>query len=252
MTTRFYPAYTALLTILLFCIGCENNGARTLIEIEKKQNQPFNLASSKKNPDNITANTHTSQTNHLSNNKDEKYGWIDKPNLIPSSNKQSTKEKVENTKNIKNSIPTSMKIIYRIESDLDLDGDKDFILVTKPKEQDIRNFYINIALYRQRNSNFYLWHENSDIFKDNPNGCMLDGLEKISASSGQIKINYSSCYDRKFANRTLVFSYDSDNDDFLLTKNTIAFTSPDTQSETIHCKHNVAYFSSYDDRCQWW
>lgn len=250
MTTRFYPVYTALLMTLLLSIGCEDKDARTLIEQE--QTQPFILASSNKNIDNITASPHTAQASQLSNDKDEKYGWIDKSDLKPLSNKQSTTEKPENTKNIENSIPTSMKVIYRIESDLDLDGDQDLILVTKPKEQDIRNFDINIALYRQRDGKFDLWYENSAIFKDSPNGCMLDGLEKVSASSGKIKIDYSSCYDRKFANRTLIFSYDSAIDDFLLTKNTITFTSPDTQSETVHCQHKVAYFSSYDDRCQWW
>lgn len=244
MTTRFYPVYTALLMTLLFSIGCEDKDARALIEQE--QTQPLNLASSNKNIDNITASPHNAQANQLSNDKNEKYGWIDKPDLKPLSNKQSTTEKVEN------SIPASMKVIYRIESDLDLDGNQDLILATKPKEQDIRNFDITIALYRQRDGKFDLWYENSAIFKDNPNGCMLDGLEKISASSGEIKIDYSSCYDRKFANRTLVFLYDSAIDDFLLTKNTITFTSPDTQSETIHCQHKVAYFSSYDDRCQWW
>lgn len=250
MTTRFYPAYTALLMTLLLCIGCEGNGARA--STEKKQAQPLNLASSNKNIDTITANPDTAQASQLSNDKYEKHSWIDKQDLIPSYNKLSITKRLENIKNIENSIPASMRVIYRIESDLDLDGDKDFILVTKPKEQDIRNFDINITLYRQRNGTFDLWHENSAIFKDNPNGCMLDGLDTLSASSGEIKIDYSSCYDRKFANRTLIFSYDSNNDNFLLTKNTIVFTSPDTQSKTIHCKHRVAYLSSYDDRCQWW
>lgn len=100
------------------------------------------------------------------------------------------------------------KVILEKEADLDMDGDSDVISVAKPKGQDDRNFDLEISVYRTVNGKSHLWQHNILIFKDPINGCMMDGLEDISTSSGKFSIEYTSCYDNKYAKRFVSFSYD--------------------------------------------
>lgn len=145
------------------------------------------------------------------------------------------------------------KVILEKEADLDMDGDSDFISVVKPKEQDDRNFDLEISVYRMVNKGVSLWQQNTLMFTDPINGCMMDGLENISTSSGKFTIEYTSCYDNKYAKRFVSFLYDPQLDDFKVTENTISFFNSESNdiNQTFNCKHNGYLFSSYNDDCEW-
>lgn len=145
------------------------------------------------------------------------------------------------------------KVILEEEADLDMDGDSDFISIVKPKEQDDRNFDLEISVYRMVNKGVSLWQQNTLMFKDPINGCMMNGLEDISTSSGKFTIEYTSCYDNKYAKRFVSFSYDPKSDDFRVTKNIISFFNSESNdmNQTFNCKDNGYLFSSYDGSCEW-
>lgn len=145
------------------------------------------------------------------------------------------------------------KVILEKKADLDMDGDSDFISVVKPKEQDDRSFDLEISVYRMVNKKVSLWQQNTLMFKDPINGCMMDGLEDISTSSGKFTIEYMSCYDNKYAKRFVSFSYDPQSDDFKVTKNIISFLNSESNdmNQTFNCKDNGYLFSSYNDDCEW-
>ena len=145
------------------------------------------------------------------------------------------------------------KVILEKEADLDMDGDSDFISVVKPKEQDDRNFDLEISVYRMVNKEVFLWQQNTLMFTDPINGCMMDGLENISTSSGKFTIEYTSCYDNKYAKRFVSFLYDPQSDDFKVTENTISFFNSESNdiNQTFNCKNNGYLFSSYNDDCEW-
>ena len=145
------------------------------------------------------------------------------------------------------------KVILEKEADLDMDGDSDFISVVKPKEQDDRNFDLEISVYRMVNKEVSLWQQNTLMFKDPLNGCMMDGLEDISTSSGKFTIEYMSCYDNKYGKRFVSFSYDIQSDDFKVIKNIISFFNSESNemNQTFNCKDNGYLFSSYNDDCEW-
>ncbi|WP_201512414.1 SH3 domain-containing protein [Psychrobacter alimentarius] len=145
------------------------------------------------------------------------------------------------------------KVILEKEADLDMDGDSDFISVVKPKEQDDRNFDLEISVYRMVNKEVFLWQQNTLMFKDPINGCMMDGLEDISTSSGKFTIKYTSCYDNKYAERFVSFSYHPQSDDFKVTENIISFFNSESNemNQTFNCKDNGYLFSSYNDDCEW-
>lgn len=145
------------------------------------------------------------------------------------------------------------KVILEKEADLDMDGDSDFISVVKPKEQDDRNFDLEISVYRMVNKEVFLWQQNTLMFTDPINGCMMDGLENISTSSGKFTIKYTSCYDNKYAKRFVSFLYDPQSDDFKVTENTISFFNSESNdiNQTFNCKNNGYLFSSYNDDCEW-
>ena len=147
-----------------------------------------------------------------------------------------------------------MKVIYEKESDLDMDGENDIISVAKPKEQDVRNFDLEISVYRMVNGEAFLWQQNTLMFKDPIKGCMMEGLEDITLSEGGFAVEYTSCYDNKFVRRYVSFSYDSQTDDFKVVKNTILFYDPesDNTDRTLDCRDNEYLFSSYDGSCEWW
>lgn len=149
---------------------------------------------------------------------------------------------------------TSANTVFLKQADLDMDGDSDTISVTKPKEQDVRNFNIKITVYRMIKESRHLWQQNTLMFKDPSNGCMMDGLEDITTSLGQFSIEYTSCYDNKYARRYVNFSYDSQSDDFKVTENKISFLEPESDelNQTFDCRDNKYLFSSYDDSCEWW
>lgn len=144
-------------------------------------------------------------------------------------------------------------VILEKEADLDMDGDSDVISVAKPKEQDDRNFDLEISVYRTVNGKSHLWQQNTLMFKDPINGCMMDGLEDISTSSGKFTIEYMSCYDNKYGKRFVSFSYDIQSDDFKVIKNIISFFNSESNemNQTFNCKDNGYLFSSYNDDCEW-
>ena len=164
---------------------------------------------------------------------------------------------IDKNSNINNeSIQTNdsyTKVILEKETDLDMDGDSDFISVVKPKEQDDRNFDLEISVYRMVNKGVSLWQQNTLMFTDPINGCMMDGLENISTSSGKFTIEYTSCYDNKYAKRFVSFLYDPQSDDFKVTENTISFFNSESNdiNQTFNCKNNGYLFSSYNDDCEW-
>lgn len=145
------------------------------------------------------------------------------------------------------------KVILEKEADLDMDGDSDFISVVKPKEQDDRNFDLEISVYRMVNKEVSLWQQNTLMFKDPLNGCMMDGLEDISTSSGKFTLEYTSCYDNKYAKRFVSFSYSPQSDDFKVTKNIISFFNSESNemNQTFNCKDDRYFFSTYNDDCDW-
>ncbi|WP_440464010.1 SH3 domain-containing protein [Psychrobacter sp. ASPA161_6] len=145
------------------------------------------------------------------------------------------------------------KVILEKEADLDMDGDSDFISVVKPKEQDDRNFDLEISVYRMVNKEVSLWQQNTLMFKDPLNGCMMDGLEDISTSSGKFTLEYTSCYDNKYAKRFVSFSYSPQSDDFKVTKNIISFFNSESNemNQTFNCKDDRYLFSTYNDDCDW-
>lgn len=147
----------------------------------------------------------------------------------------------------------TMKVILEKEADLDMNGDNDIISVAKPKEQDDRNFDLEISVYRRVNGEAFLWQQNTLMFKDPINGCMMNGLEDITMNSGEFTIVYTSCYDNKYARRHVSFSYDPKTDDFSVIKNAIVFFNPesDDTDQTFDCRDNEYLFSSYDDSCEW-
>lgn len=145
------------------------------------------------------------------------------------------------------------KVILEKKADLDMDGDSDFISVVKPKEQDDRNFDVKLSIHRTINGKISLWQQNVLMLKDPINGCMMDGLEGISASSGKFTIEYTSCYDNRYAKRFVSFSYDPQSDDFKVTKNIISFFNSESNdmNQTFNCEDNGYLFSSYNDDCKW-
>lgn len=148
---------------------------------------------------------------------------------------------------------SATKSILEKEADLDMDGDNDIVSIEKPKEQDDRNFDVKVAVYRMVNGKAFLWQQNTLMFKDPVNGCMMDGLEDITMSSGEFTIVYTSCYDNQYARRHVSFSYDSQTDGFRVIKNTIVFFNPesDDTNQKFDCRDNEYLFSSYDDSCEW-
>ena len=148
----------------------------------------------------------------------------------------------------------SMNIIFEEEADLDMDGSNEIISVAKPKEQDVRNFDIIITIHRIINGKISLWQENTLMFKDPINGCMMDGFEEIALHPNGFDIEYTSCYDNKHAIRSVSFSYKPQIDDFEVTKNTISFFSPesDGKNQYFDCKDHKYLFSSYSGLCEWW
>ena len=146
-----------------------------------------------------------------------------------------------------------MKVILEKEADLDMDGENDIISVTKPKEHDVRDFDLEISVYRMVNGEAFLWQQNALMFKDPINGCMMDGLEDITLSEDGFTVEYTSCYDNKYALRFVGFSYDPQSDDFKVTQNTIGFFNPKSneKNQTFDCKDNNYLFSSYDGDCEW-
>lgn len=145
------------------------------------------------------------------------------------------------------------KVILEKEADLDMDGDNDVINVAKPKEQDDRNFDLEISIYRTVNGKSHLWQHNILMFKDPINGCMMEGLEDIILNTGNFNIEYTSCYDNKHAKRFVSFSYNPQSDDFKVTKNIISFFNSESNemNQTFNCKDNEYLFSSYNDGCEW-
>ncbi|MGP5120901.1 SH3 domain-containing protein [Psychrobacter alimentarius] len=145
------------------------------------------------------------------------------------------------------------KVILEKKADLDMDGDSDFISVVKPKEQDDRNFDVKLSIHRTINGKISLWQQNVLMLKDPINGCMMDGLEGISTSSGKFTIEYTSCYDNRYAKRFVSFSYDPQSDDFKVTKNIISFFNSESNdmNQTFNCEDNGYLFSSYNDDCEW-
>lgn len=145
------------------------------------------------------------------------------------------------------------KVILEKEADLDMNGDKDFIKVAKPKGQDVRNFDVKISVYRMVDGKASLWQQNTLMLKDPINGCMMDGFENLSLSSGTFNVEYMSCYDKKYAVRQVKFAYDSSVDDFKVVKNTISFFDSEVnkEGEVLNCKDNNYYFSSYSGSCEW-
>ncbi len=145
------------------------------------------------------------------------------------------------------------KVILEKEADLDMDGDSDAISVAKPKEQDDRNFDLEISVYRTGNGKSHLWQHNVLMFTDPINGCMMEGLEDIILSAGNFNIEYTSCYDNNYARRYVSFSYDPQSDDFKVIKNTISFFDSESNGmeQTFNCRDNEYLFSSYDDDCEW-
>ena len=145
------------------------------------------------------------------------------------------------------------KVILENEADLDMDGNNDVINVAKPKEQDDRNFDLEISIYRTVNGKSHLWQHNILMFKDPINGCMMEGLEDIILNTGNFNIEYTSCYDNKHAKRFVSFSYNPQSDDFKVTKNIISFFNSESNemNQTFNCKDNEYLFSSYNDSCEW-
>lgn len=157
------------------------------------------------------------------------------------------------TKNYTKYNDGDIDVIFREETDLDMDGEKEIISITKPKGQDVRNFDVIINIYKKINGETHLWRKNNLMFKDPVNGCMMDGLDKITLKSGGFDVEYTSCYDNKHAIRAISFSYKPKIDDFEVTKNTISFFSPesDGKNQYFDCKDHKYLFSSYDGRCEW-
>ncbi|SLJ84275.1 hypothetical protein [Psychrobacter sp. DAB_AL43B] len=218
--TKYIGYSLALFVFLIFVNGCEK--------------EPI-----------ITGNKQNPSTNIAEN--------IEQDNL----NNENKSLVFEINSNINNeSIQTNdsyTKVILEKEADLDMDGDSDFISVVKPKEQDDRNFDLEVSVYRMVNKEVSLWQQNTLMFKDPINGCMMNGLEEISTSSGKFIIEYTSCYDNKYAKRFVSFSYDPQSDDFKVTKNIISFFNSESNemNQTFNCKDNGYLFSSYNDDCEW-
>lgn len=164
---------------------------------------------------------------------------------------------IENSSNNNKSIQTNddfIEVIVEKKADLDMDGDSDIISVTKPNGQDVRNFDVKISVYQMVGEKASLWQQNTLMFKDPINGCIMDGLEDITTSSGKFTIEYTSCYDNKYARRFVSFSYNPQSNDFKITKNTISFLEPESYdlNQIFDCRDNEYLFSSYDDSCEWW
>ncbi len=214
-----YISYPLLLLFPIFINGCEKEAITT----GNKQNLSTNIAQS------------INQHNFKNDNKI----------LL-----------IENNNNINKSIQTNnsfAKVILTREADLDMNGDSDVISVAKPQEQDDRDFDLKISVYRMINGKSHLWQQNVLMFKDPVNGCMMEGLEDIILSTGNFNIEYTSCYDNKYARRYVNFSYDPQSDDFKVIKNTIVFFNPESgdTDQKFDCRDNEYLFSSYDGSCEW-
>jgi|GEM_PF-4578714 len=156
------------------------------------------------------------------------------------------------TKNYNRYDDRNMEVIFKEEADLDMDGEKEIISVTKPKGQDVRNFDVIINIYQKINGKTHLWRKNNLMFKDPVNGCMMDGLDEITLKPGGFDVEYTSCYDNNYVNRFVSFSYKSKADDFEVTENKILFfnAKSDNVSEDIICSSEQYLFSNYNGSCE--
>lgn len=173
---------------------------------------------------------------------DKNLGYVHLSNIIAADTDQ--KNLVTNN--------SSKIIILKTQADLNQDGIPDLIIATKPKNQDDRNFNADIEIYESKDNRFSLLKKNTTLFKEPVNGCMMEGLEDITATLDTFTIEYTSCYDNRYAQRKVSFTYDYQYNDFKIVDNKISFLDNGNQSsQTYDCNFKDYFFSSYDDSCEW-
>lgn len=132
--------------------------------------------------------------------------------------------------------------------DFNHDGLPDKVVLEK-NQQDESNFDIDIIILENNNGKFKQLTQNSLILKEPTNGCPLDGLETFKTHKDTITITYTTCDDNKFVRRVVDFSYNANQNDFILNKNIrIAIDDKNFGKETT-CKVIGKTFTEFYGEC---